>query len=120
MAGSAFTCAFFNAKEAPQLLILKTANSAGPVNVGAVITYTYKVTNTGNVAMTAVSVNDIHNGTGTFVSPTNETLTTDVVPLGDSTDASGNNGVWDTLGPGDTVTFTATYTVTQHDVDYLQ
>lgn len=120
VAGSDYTCLFSNTKEAPQLSVVKTASSAGPFSVGQFITYTYKVTNTGNVVMMVVSVADTHNGTGTFLGPKNEALTTDVDPVGDSTDASGNNGVWDSLGPGDTVTFTATYTVTQHDVDYLQ
>jgi len=39
--------------------------------------------------------------------------------LGDSVDAA-NNGSWDSLGPGDSIRFTGTYTVTQADVDNLQ
>ena len=69
--------------------------------------------------MTNVVVADTHNGSGTFVGPTNESVFTDVAPLGDSTDLT-TNGSWDTLGPGDTLNFTATYTVTQQDVDLLQ
>ena len=38
---------------------------------------------------------------------------------GDSTDAA-VNGSWDSLAPGDQVTFTANYTVTQNDIDTLQ
>jgi hypothetical protein len=102
----------------PQLTILKTPSTSGPVGVGASIVYTFKVTNTGNVTMTNVLVTDTHNGSGPFVGPTNEVLT-DNAPLGDSTDA-GVNGTWDSLAPGDVVNFTANYTVTQNDVDYLQ
>ena len=103
---------------APQLTIVKTANTAGPVNVGTIITYTYKVTNSGNVTQKNVTVADAHNGTGTFTGPGSETLFNDAAPLGDSTDAA-TNANWDTLAPGDTVQFTATYVVTQHDVDFL-
>jgi hypothetical protein len=103
----------------PQLTTLKTASTPGPAAAGAVITYTYKVTNSGNVTMTNVFVGDTHNGSGTFVGPGNENIFTDVAPLSDSNDLLAN-GSWDTLGPGDTLIFTATYTVTQQDVDLLQ
>ncbi len=103
----------------PQLTTLKTASTAGPAPVGMVITYTYQVTNSGNVTMTNVTVADTHNGSGTFVGPGSETIFTDVAPSSDSTDLL-TNGIWDTLGPGDTLKFTATYTVTQQDVDLLQ
>ena len=103
----------------PQLTTVKTASTSGPVPAGTVIAYTYKVTNSGNVTMTNVTVADTHNGNGTFTGPTNETLFTDIAPAGDSSDASTNSS-WDILAPGDIVKFTATYTVTQHDVDVLQ
>jgi Calx-beta domain/Domain of unknown function DUF11 len=102
----------------PQLTILKTPSTPGPVGLGAVITYTYKVTNSGNITMTNVAVTDTHNGSGPFAGPSNEVLT-DNAPLGDSTDTA-VNGVWNSLAPGDVVNFTANYTVTQNDVDYLQ
>lgn len=117
--GSSILCTFTNTKATPQLTILKTPSTAGPVPVGTLITYTYKVTNSGNVPMTAVTVSDVHNGTGTFIGVSNETLLTDVAPAGDSTDAA-SNGIWDTLAPGDSLKFTATYSVSQNDVDYLQ
>ena len=119
-AANALVCTFTNTKGNPQLTLLKTPNSNGPFAVGQVVTYSYKVTNTGNVAVAAVTVADSHNGNGVFVSPKNEALTTDVAPLSDTTDASGNNGNWDLIGPGDVVTFTATYTVTQQDIDLRQ
>jgi uncharacterized repeat protein (TIGR01451 family) len=103
----------------PRITIVKTADTIGPVPVGTIITYTYKVTNSGNVTMSAVSVSDLHNGSGTFVGPGSETLFTDAAPLGDSIDAA-VNGSWDTLAPGDVAKFTAAYIVTQQDVDTLQ
>jgi hypothetical protein len=119
-AGADFTCVFSNAKGVPSLSIVKTASSSGPFSAGQTITYTYKVTNTGNVAVANVGVNDSHNGSGSFAGPANEAIFTDASPTGDSTDVSANNGTWSSLGPGDTVSFTASYVVTQHDVDYLQ
>lgn len=119
-AANALVCTFTNTKGNPQLTILKTPNSSGPFAVGQVVTYSYKVTNTGNVTITGVTVADTHNGNGVFVGPRNEVLTTDIAPLSDTTDASGNNGNWNLIGPGDVVTFTASYTVTQQDVDLRQ
>lgn len=87
---------------APALTIDKTADTAGPLTVGQVINYTYLVTNTGNVTISGVDVNETSfNGTGTPVpNPTTVGSTT--------------------LAPGGTVTFTASYTVTQADIDTLQ
>lgn len=86
----------------PSLTIDKTADTAGPLTVGQVINYTYLVTNTGNVTISGVDVNETaFNGTGTPVpNPTTVGSTT--------------------LVPGGTVTFTASYTVTQADIDTLQ
>ena len=104
------------------LAVVKSADPvslAGDVPAGHVVTYSYVVTNTGNVTISAVSLTDIHDGLGTPPSPAGETLT-DVAPIGDSSDATPNNGVWSSLKPGDSVTFTATYTLTQDDVDQRQ
>ena len=117
--GAAIACTFTNALVVSQLSILKTANTAGPVAVNDVITYTYTVTNSGNVPITGITVNDIHNGYGAAPVVTNEVINIDVAPLGNSTDA-GTNGSWDTLAPGDSIKFTWAYTVTQQDVDLLQ
>ncbi len=103
----------------PLLEVTKTADDTTDLLLGQVITYTYDVENTGNQTITNVSLADAHNGSGPTPIPTNETLTTDNPPLGDSTDG-GTNETWDTIAPGDIVTFTATYTVTQSDVDSLQ
>jgi uncharacterized repeat protein (TIGR01451 family) len=104
----------------PQLTVVKSANSAGPAAVGQVITYTFRVTNTGNVTVTGVGVNESFNGYGIPPNPANEALSNDAAPTGDSIDAAANNGSWSTLAPGDQVTFTAPYTVVQQDIDSLQ
>ncbi len=119
-AANALVCTFTNFKPVPQLTILKSANSNGPFSVGQVVTYTYRVTNSGNVSVAGVTIADVHNGNGVFVGPKNEGLTADVAPLGDTIDSASNNGIWDAIGPNDVVTFTATYTVTQQDIDLRQ
>lgn len=107
-----------------ELSIVKTAilndelNSDGQAEAGETITYTFDVTNSGNVTITNVGVNDTTNATNGPVVPANETILTDTGTLADSTDAA-SDGTWDRLAPGDTVRFSATYTVTQTDVDTL-
>ncbi len=103
----------------PDLTVTKTADDTTDVIVGQLITYTYAVENTGNQTITSISLGDAHGGSGPAPVPGSETLTTDVAPLLDSTDG-GVNGTWDSLAPGDIVSFTSTYTVTQNDVDTLQ
>jgi uncharacterized repeat protein (TIGR01451 family) len=100
----------------PSLSISKTADTAGPVNAGDLIGYTYTIANTGNITIKNISVNDVHNGTGPFSGPGFETQFTDVVPAGDSHDST-INGVWDSLAPGDSIRFTTSYVVTQADID---
>ena len=102
----------------PSLVMEKVANSAGPFTVGDVITYTYTVTNNGDTVIQDVVVTDTHNGSDPAPVPSGETLLTDAAPTGDSTDAA-VDGSWDTLAPGDVVTFTGTYTVTAADADTL-
>jgi large repetitive protein len=101
------------------MLVTKTASPTTNVATGDVVTYTYTVTNNGNVTLTNINLVDVHNAAGPAPIPLSETLT-DGNPLGDSTDATPNDGVWSVLAPGDTVTLTATYTVRQSDVDNLQ
>jgi len=101
------------------ITVTKTASADTNVPAGVTVTYTYVVTNTGNQTVSNIDLIDAHGGSGPAPVPTNETLTTDAGVTGDSTDA-GTNGVWDSLAPGDQVTFTADYVVTQTDVDTLQ
>jgi uncharacterized repeat protein (TIGR01451 family) len=86
----------------PALTIDKTADTPGPLTVGQIVNYTYLVTNTGNVTISGVNVTETaFNGTGTPVPTPTTTGST-------------------TLAPGGTVTFIASYTVTQADIDTLQ
>jgi hypothetical protein len=107
-----------NEVASPSLQLTKTASTPGPVVVGQVYTYSFAVKNTGNVPIDAVSVADTaFTGTNVLPVPGSEALSSDVAPLGDSTDVTSNNNSWSTLAPGDTVTFTASYTVSQADID---
>ncbi|MEM7215328.1 MAG: hypothetical protein AAF423_07270 [Pseudomonadota bacterium] len=103
----------------PSISVTKTANDTTDVTLGQSITYTYVVQNNGNQTVSGISLLESHNGSGAPPVPSNETLTTDAGTIGDSSDAS-NNGIWDVLAPGDAVTFTGTYVVTQNDIDTLQ
>ncbi len=103
----------------PSFTIAKSANDTTDVVAGQTLTYTYVVTNNGNITIDGISIADVHGGSGPAPVPAGETLTGDVAPLADSTDATPGNGIWSVLRPGDSVTFTGTYLVTQVDVDTL-
>ncbi|WP_427454228.1 DUF7507 domain-containing protein [Litorimonas sp. WD9-15] len=81
----------------PELTVAKTADATADLSVGETITYTYRVTNTGNVTMADISVSDVHSGSGPLSAITPATVAT--------------------LAIGDFVDFTATYVVTQEDID---
>lgn len=100
----------------PQLVVTKTADDTTDVAVGQTVSYTYTVENTGNITLSAVNLSDAHEGTGAAPVPGTETLTTDAGTTGDSVDATADDGTWDTLAPGDIVTWTASYTVTAADL----
>jgi len=103
---------------APSLSMTKVADNIGPFTVGDIITYTYTVTNDGDQIIRDVAITDTHNGSDPAPVPGNEVLLTDAAPVGDSTDAT-VDGSWDALAPGDIITFSGTYTVTQTDVENL-
>lgn len=104
----------------PSITVSKTADNDTNVPEGVTVTYTYVVSNTGNQFISNITLADSHGGSGTAPVPADETLSLDGGVAGDSTDGVADDGVWDTLAPGDAVTFTATYVVTQNDVDTLQ
>jgi uncharacterized repeat protein (TIGR01451 family) len=116
--GADINCVFTNTAANPRLTLLKTASPSGPVTAGTTVTYTFRVTNSGNTPMSNVVINELSfTGLGTHPTPSNETLLTDAGTPGDSNTGTANDGVWATLGPGDVITFTGTYLVTQADID---
>jgi large repetitive protein len=108
------------APAAPALVVTKIASPDTNVTAGTLVTYTYTVRNAGNQTITNISLADTHQGSGAAPVPGNEGLTTDAGPSNDSSDATSNDGVWSVLAPGDVITLTATYTITQTDVDQKQ
>lgn len=122
--GAQITCTFTNATASPNLSIAKTFAPSGPFSVGQTVTYTYVITNTGNVFMNNVKVKDLHGAPAVQVSLgaggiTGETLST-AGPYGGgaSTNNVLNDGIWDVLPPGAAVTFTWAHTVTQAEIDH--
>ena len=108
-----------SAGRVPAMTLVKTPSVTTDVTAGTVITYTYDVTNTGNVTLFDVTPADAHTSAAGTVALTlgGDTLLGDGgAATGDSTDAAGP-GVWSVLAPGDSVRFSASYTVTQADVD---
>jgi uncharacterized repeat protein (TIGR01451 family) len=84
---------------APALSVAKSSNAVEPVAAGDLITYSFAVTNTGNITLTDVTVTDPLVGLS-------------AIDCGDDGDE-----VIESMAPGGPVTCTATYTVTQADVD---
>lgn len=118
--GNVITCLYSNTLSDPKLDIIKSADTAGPVQPGQLITYTFTVTNSGNRPISAIRVQESFNGLGSPPVPANETLSVDSVPVGDSSNGAINDGIWQTLGVGDVVTYTASYQVQQADIDQRQ
>ena len=103
----------------PSISLTKVADDDTLVNAGQVITYTYTVTNNGNQTLTNVNVSDTHKGVPGALVPGFSSFT---INNGDGVgNFSANSGnTLTVLYPGDQAVFTATYTVLQDDVDYLQ
>ena len=78
------------------MTITKVASQTTNAAAGDVITYTYVIQNTGNITLDSVGVSDTHSGAGTLSPITPASVT---------------------LAPDASQTFTATYTVTQADLD---
>lgn len=116
---------------APAVSVVKTVdfaagpggdvNGNGKADPGDTVKYNYTVTNTGNVSLADVTVNESFDGVGTLTVVAPTSVTTDngsaaAGTIGDSTDGSSADAKWDKLGPADVITFTATYTVVTGDV----
>ncbi len=110
----------------PTLQIVKTYafttdnGTSNEADVGDVIEYTYTVTNTGNVAMSNVSIDDVHEGASVSPGLINENPGSLVDGPLSGTDPSTDaavDGSWDLLQPGAVITFTYTHTVTQAEFD---
>jgi uncharacterized repeat protein (TIGR01451 family) len=82
----------------PALTVAKTASPDTVAAAGDVVTYTIVATNTGNITLTGVTLTDPLPGLSA------------IVPVW-------QGGIPGTLAPGQNVTGTATYTVTQADLD---
>ena len=126
LAGDSVSCTITNnGTPTPNLSIVKSyATATSPVVVGQIITYTYVISNIGNVPVTNVQVKDMHGTPAAQISVggtgiKNETLTTaGPFGAGASPDTTVNDGIWSTLAPGAAVTLTYTHTVTQAEIDH--
>ncbi len=97
---SAPSLATVTATQGPALTIAKSASPTTVSAVGATVTYSFVVTNSGNVTLTNVAVTD------TQTAPAGALTTGPTCPAGATS-----------MAPGASVTCTATYTVTQADLN---
>jgi large repetitive protein len=102
---------------APGMLVTKTADKTANVIAGDVITYTYTVKNNGNTPITGITLADTHNG---IPSGAPGALTPAFQSFNTGATSTHTGNTITLLQPGDVATYTATYTVTQTDVDTRQ
>jgi hypothetical protein len=94
--------------------------TGGTADVNEVIRYRYRVTNIGNVAMTNVTINDVHEAVALAAGTVADEVFVSNGPLGASpatNDVTPNNGTWSVIQPGATVDFFYIHTVTQAEFD---
>jgi uncharacterized repeat protein (TIGR01451 family)/gliding motility-associated-like protein len=101
--------------QSPDMTIEKTSSldtgGDGVADAGDVITYTYTVTNTGNVTLFDISVTeDVADFTGTGTLPT-------PVYVSGGSDEDGEADLEDMIVGSDTIVYSATYILTQEDID---
>ena len=97
-----------DAPNSPSITIAKAASPMTVTSAGEGITYTFTVRNNGNDDLSDVGVTDNPVSPAGGVSPTCQSVS---VPPGTCSDPL-------SLAPGETAIFTATYAVTQADVDH--
>jgi uncharacterized repeat protein (TIGR01451 family) len=97
----------------PGIQVTKVASKTTNAAAGDVITYTYTVKNTGNTPVNNITLTDTHNGVANALVPAFGAFN-----VGNTSTHTGNT--INSLSPGDSATYTATYTVTQTDVDTRQ
>ena len=97
---------------APGLQVSKSASPSSNVKVGDLVTYTYTVTNNGNTDITNIALTDTFKGVVGGITPAFSSFTTNPGNLSTRTGNTIN-----VLKPGSVAVYTATYTVTQSDVD---
>jgi hypothetical protein len=109
--------------EKNSMLLDSVGGTTGAADLNETVNYTYVISNSGNVPMTGVRVNDVH-GTPGVVVPVGpggiagETLTVPgIYGAAASTDGTGNDGIWNTLAPGASVQFNYSHTVTQAEIN---
>ncbi|MEO1700830.1 MAG: hypothetical protein AAFR71_02165 [Pseudomonadota bacterium] len=92
------------------------------LQVGDVVTYTYTITNNGNVPIDNITLTDAHGGNpATFTQPDIEAAAlTDNGTTGDSTNTTTGDSDWDLLAPGDVLVVSVAYTIDQFDIDNNQ
>ena len=101
--------------QSPSMDIEKTSSldtgADGVADVGDIITYTYTITNTGNVTLFDVSViEDAADFTGTGILPT-------PTYVSGGSDEDGEADLEDMIVGSGTIVYTATYALTQADID---
>ncbi|MEM9330485.1 MAG: hypothetical protein AAGA53_04110 [Pseudomonadota bacterium] len=107
---------------APQLSLVKSANLNDEINAdglaeaGETTTYTYTVTNSGNVTLVNIAIQDTHEGVLLSPAPSGETIVLEG-PNQPSDIGTPNDGLINLLDVGAVATFTITLTVTQEEVD---
>ncbi|MGS2727163.1 DUF7507 domain-containing protein, partial [Psychroserpens sp. BH13MA-6] len=99
----------------PSMSLTKTSNldlgADGVVSVGDIITYTYTISNTGDVTLFDLSVTEDaadFTGTGTLPTP---------VYVSGGADLDGDGDLEDLAVGAGTIVYTATYAITQADID---
>ncbi|WP_164743491.1 DUF7507 domain-containing protein [Microbacterium sulfonylureivorans] len=95
----------------PALTVVKSSTTTDLTLAGQQIPYTFTVTNTGNVTLQGVSVDDV------VAAPSDQANLSAVTCASLANPVAACSGTTTSLLPGQVATFAATYTTTQDDVD---